>query len=238
MQTINQGIILYVFPFECVKLQQLGDDCVGVAIESANDAETMSQVDTITLVKRPIKQLTMLAVATPIPLNGMHVEHVDVSNEVNDGNIFNEVNAASTSTKRRYTFINRVPKQRTQPASAFYVSRESVERISCIDCCAKKCCQLIDRDVLMRIRQDFWGQSQESRTNYVYDVLSTAWHRDSTSKIKYQFRMNGVIFCCRAWYKMHGIPKTSFYRYREKFESGMCQYLHGNAGVLRRPTTY
>ena len=164
MQTINQGIILYVFPFECVNLQQLGDDCVGVAIESANDAETMSQVNSITLVKWPIKQLTMLdgsPLQRYVPLNGMHFEHDDVSNEgnegnvtteVDDGNVTNEVNAASTSTKRRYTFLNRVPKQRTQPASAFYVSRESVQRISCIDCCAKKCCQLINRDVLMRIR--------------------------------------------------------------------------------------
>ena len=43
-----------------------------------------------------------------------------------------------------------------------------------------------------------------------------------------------MIVCCRAWYEMHGIPKTSFYRYKEKFESGVCQYLHGNTGVLRR----
>ena len=88
MQTINQGIILYVFPFECVNLQQLGDDCVGVAIESADDAKTMSQVDSITLVKWPIKLLTMLdgsPLQRYVPLNGVHVEHDDVSNEGNDG---------------------------------------------------------------------------------------------------------------------------------------------------------
>ena len=43
-----------------------------------------------------------------------------------------------------------------------------------------------------------------------------------------------MIVCCRAWYEMHGIPKTSFYRYKEKFESGVFQYFHGNTGVLRR----
>ena len=114
------------------------------------------------------------------------------------------------------------------------MSCESIQRVSSIDCCARKCCQLVDRDVLMQIRQDFWGQSQESRANYVYDVLSTAWHRDSSQKIKYEYRLNGVIVCCKAWYEIHGIPKTSFYRYREKFESGVCQYVHGNTGVLRR----
>ena len=73
MQTINQGIILYVFPFECVNLEQLGDDCVGVAIESANDTKTMLQVDSITLVKWPIKQVTMLdgsPLQRYVPLNG------------------------------------------------------------------------------------------------------------------------------------------------------------------------
>ena len=33
---------------------------------------------------------------------------------------------------------------------------------------------------------------------------------------------------------MHGIPKTSFYHYKEKLEYGVCQYLHGNTRVLRR----
>ena len=33
---------------------------------------------------------------------------------------------------------------------------------------------------------------------------------------------------------MHGIPKASFYRYKENFESRVCQYLHGNTRVLSR----
>lgn len=60
LKTINHETILYVFPFECVNFQKLGDDCVGVAIESAYDFETMPQVDSITLVKWPIKQVMML----------------------------------------------------------------------------------------------------------------------------------------------------------------------------------
>ena len=51
---------MYVFPFECVNFQQLGDDSVGVAIESANGIEIMPQLDSITLVKWPIKQVMML----------------------------------------------------------------------------------------------------------------------------------------------------------------------------------
>ena len=113
MQTISQGTILYVFPFECVNFQQLGDDCVGVAIESANEFECMPQVDSITLVKWPIKQLTMMdgsPLQRYVPLSGMHADHDDVCNEDIDGNVPKNVNVASTSTKRCYTFINRIPK--------------------------------------------------------------------------------------------------------------------------------
>ena len=84
MRTINQGIILYVFPLECVNFQQLGDDCVGVAIENANEFESMPQVDSIILVKWLTKLLTMLdgsPLQCYVPLNGMHIEHANVCNE-------------------------------------------------------------------------------------------------------------------------------------------------------------
>ena len=222
MQILNEGVILYVFPYECVNFQELGDDCVGVGIERENASapfETMSQVGSITLVKWPIKQMTMLdgcPLQRYVPLHGMHAEHGHVSNEDNDGYVTNEVNVDPSSRKRRYTFINRIQKERAQPASKLYLSLESIQKVSCIDCCANKCCQLADRDMLMRVRQDFWGQTQQSRTNYVYDVLSICCQRnDSNQKMRYEFRLNGVTICCKAWYEMHGIPKTSFYLTRK-----------------------
>ena len=91
--------------------------------------------------------------------------------------------------------------------------------------------------MLMRVRQGFWGQCQESHTNYVYDVLSICLKQnmhDSNKKIQCEFRLNGVAICCKAWYEMHGVPKTSFYCYKEKFESGVRQYVQGNTWALRR----
>ena len=49
----------------------------------------------------------------------------------------------------------------------------------------------------MSVHQDYWGQSQETRTNYIYDTLSTSWYKDSnTHKLKYEFKLNGMIICC------------------------------------------
>ena len=33
---------------------------------------------------------------------------------------------------------------------------------------------------------------------------------------------------------MHGILKTSLYNHKKKFESRVCQYVHGNTGIVRR----
>ena len=57
---------------------------------------------------------------------------------------------------------------------------------------------------------------------------------DSNKKMRYEFRLNGFTICYKAWYEMHGIPKTFFYLYKEKFESGVRQYVHGNTSILRR----
>lgn len=32
-QSIGEGVILYVFPYDFINFEQLGDDCVGVGIE-------------------------------------------------------------------------------------------------------------------------------------------------------------------------------------------------------------
>ena len=100
-----------------------------------------------------------------------------------DENVANVANVASSSRKRCYTFINRVPKERSPLASSFYLTLEPAQAVSCIDCCEKRCCQLANCDALMRVCQDFWGQSQAARTNYVYDVLSMCWHQDLAKKI-------------------------------------------------------
>ena len=236
MQIVNEGTILYVFPNDYVNFQELGLDCVGVAIERANASnDYVVEIGSLNLVmKWPIKQITLLD-GSPlqrfVPLDGLHSRCADVPCEDNVQKDHSG-NAIQPSRKRRYTFINRMQKDRAPPASSIYLSIESVQRVSCIDCCARKCCQFADRDMVMRLRQEFWGESQKTRTNYVYDVLSICYQKDQ--KMRYQFKINGVVVCCRAWYELHGIPKTSFYRYKEKFENGVHQYVHGNTCTLRR----
>ena len=69
----------------------------------------------------------------------------------------------------------------------------------------------------------------------MYDSLLTSWRQNKTATKKdYVFSCNGKEVCCRAWYEIHGISKTSFYRYRVQFENGVRRSVHGNEGVIRK----
>ena len=72
----------------------------------------------------------------------------------------------------------------------------------------------------------------EDRINYVYNTLGSAQRRNPFGKVYYVFSFDGSDVCCRSWYEMHGIPKTSFYRYKEQFENGAKKFMHGNLGVI------
>ena len=61
-----------------------------------------------------------------VPLDGMHAEHGHVSNEDNDGNVTNVVNVSHASRKKRYTFVNKIQKERAQLASNIYWLLESI----------------------------------------------------------------------------------------------------------------
>ena len=63
-QIMYKGLILYVLLENCVNFEQLDENCVGVAVErivsQEHASENGSTIDSINLIKWPIKQITML----------------------------------------------------------------------------------------------------------------------------------------------------------------------------------
>ena len=155
---MHKGFILYVFPDNCVNFEQLGEDCIGVALEHMDRITTKNDVsndvDSIHLVKWPIKQTTTL---DKLPLQCyVAFDGVDIDDEQDTTEVpLIVVKAAPTSKKRSYTFINRKQKAREPLLSNSYISVESVQSVSLIDCCKKSCCQFADRDMVMSVRQDY-----------------------------------------------------------------------------------
>lgn len=151
-------------------------------------------IGSLNLCKWPNKQITLLD-GSPLQ------QYVPMDQDVSFDQLLNNqvlVNDAQTSKRRRYCFITRKPKLKDPPTSLFKMSMESVQQVSSIDCCETRYCQHADRDMLMTIRKNFWGSSLEARTNFVYAIFSMAWHRDLSGRVRYNFRVNGRVVCCRA----------------------------------------
>ena len=62
-QKIGEGVYMYVFPYDSVNFELLGDNNVGVGVDGTFDGEAsapMEVVYSIRLVIWPIEQITML----------------------------------------------------------------------------------------------------------------------------------------------------------------------------------
>ena len=210
-EKIGEVIIMYVYPHDLVNFAILGDDSIGIGIEGELEAElqpSMCDIGSIGLIKWPIKQVTILDGHTLL-------QYKDLQNtdDAFDMDLDHVVLVEPLSRKRKYSFQRRKPK-RTDIVLAKRtkkVSQEVIQLISTIDCCKSSCCQCASRDSLLTLRKDFWSQSLQKRTDYVYDTLGVAWHQNPSGKMDYVFSINGMVICCRAWYDMHSITKTSFY---------------------------
>ena len=84
----------------------------------------------------------------------------------------------------------------------------------------------------LRVRQLFWLKSFEERRQYgiavggQLHVLSTNWKRKYVT-------LEGKEVCGTAWYIIHGIPKSTYHNYIEKYKEGVLSSTHGNKGIKR-----
>ena len=75
------------------------------------------------------------------------------------------------------------------------------------------------------------GQGYSQRSTYLYDRISMAFGNDS-NKDTLEFVHDGKYVCGMAWYSIHGVSKTTFYRYNRRFfEGGKCAS-HGNTAII------
>ena len=55
-----------------------------------------------------------------------------------------------------------------------------------------------------------------------------------SQKDNFLFVHNGMHVCSMAWYIIHGISKTTFYRYKRRFIAGGKCVTHGNSAIIRK----
>ena len=130
--------------------------------------------------------------------------------------------------KAPYRFIVRIPS--LQQRNSLYVQKtadEEIRKVSSEKCYGSKCCQFFLQEKTLRVRQLFWVKSFEERCQYGIAVdrqlhaVGVKWKR------KY-ITLEGVEVCGTVRYIFHGIPKSTYHNYIEKYKEGVFSSMHGN----------
>ena len=82
------------------------------------------------------------------------------------------------------------------------------------------------------VRQKFYLKSFEDRWEYGIAVGGQLHSVAGDRKRKF-VTLEGAEVCACAWYKIHGIPKSTFHSYIDKYIIDVVSGTHGNKGVKR-----
>ena len=151
-------------------------------------------------------------------------------------NINGDILQDSTSKKRRYNMVNRIPSKRVRnlAKSNEKCSWENVLAVATVECCRRQCCQLTRRESVARARFLVWGGTCSNRMTLSYDKIGTLMEVKAPNLRKAKLiPLDGGLVCQKAWYTIHGISRATFFRYKCEQATGAVIARHGNTGSFR-----
>ncbi|CAC5388908.1 MED10 [Mytilus coruscus] len=88
--------------------------------------------------------------------------------------------------------------------------------------CERKCTtkKFYGRKVIKKLRTLYWTLDTEDRDQWFSGKFEDFQpSSESTCNQRFTFRISGNVVCQQAWLQEHGITKSSFYRYRTKWQN-------------------
>ena len=135
--------------------------------------------------------------------------------------------------KARYRFLVRT--RSTACKESHYARKttdKEIQKVSAQKCCSSGCCQFFPRQSTLIVRRKFWVKTFEERQEYGIAVGGQLRRVDGNKKRKY-ITLEGVEVCGTAWYIIHGLSKSCYHNYIDKYQQGVVSTTHGNRGVRR-----
>ena len=264
MQKLGEGVILLVHPYEAINFTELGESRLGIILEKPlhnipDSSSHLLDLPHLSLIPWPIKQLTfengesLKSTDTNVDTWACDAEDVNElliqedsdsschtmgdTNEIDSSPSDDEQQNAITqrffSGKRRHVRRVRIVKTNQNPAYSKRCTTIYVQKVAIVDFCNKKCCQMGDRGKIMDTRLELWGQDYSQRSTYIYDNISISFRKNPKNDT-FEFVHNGMYVCSMAWYTIHDVSKTTFYRYKRRFLEGAKCASHGNTAIIRK----
>ena len=135
--------------------------------------------------------------------------------------------------KAAYRFVVRKPKgvDRLSQYNA-KTADDEVRKVSSERCCLKHCSQTFLQAFTRTVRQIFYLKSFDEKREYGIAAGGQMHSVHGDCRRKY-LTLHGVEVCTTAWYLIHGIPKSTFHSYVQRYNEGVLSTTHGNRGCKR-----
>ena len=141
-------------------------------------------------------------------------------------------NRKSQKDVRRYESTREREEPEMPPKKEWLLTPESILEVSTESCCAKNCCQPFPRDQIEIVRTQLHVLDGVYEKKKSLPEANRQIHKDAHGK--QWITLKGREVCPKAWWIIHGILKSTFYRYKEESMVGKQATAHGNVG-LKKP---
>jgi hypothetical protein len=254
---IAKGMIVNVYEDDMVEGETLGEMDFGVCVEEIHGNCERCRIGDKSihcLVRWPINKLVdnkgeMLRVKEKFKEPPKEMVIWDVIEDTSplekcDGDLYNEKNVESNDmhVTRPYKKIKRVMATKKVAECQTRTDEEKeIRLLAADDCCKQDCLQHVDRKAIAVARRSMEHINKNGIREFVLNSLlsntvMSKSHGHGLSpivrKVK-DMRFNGNIICKKAWYKIHKIPQSTFYKYQHYFQHGHIKAIHGNTNTCK-----
>ena len=109
---------------------------------------------------------------------------------------------------------------------------DEVRKVSSERCCSKHCSQTFLQALTRIVPQIFYLKSFDEKREYGI-AAGGQMHLVHGDRRRKYLTLHGVEVCATAWYLIHGIPKSTFHSYVQRYNEGVLSTVHGNKGCKR-----
>ena len=107
-----------------------------------------------------------------------------------------------------------------------------MRKVSSERCCLKHCCQIFPQALTLIVHQIFYLKSFKERREYGIVARGRMHSINGDCRRKY-LTLHGLEVCATMWYLIHGIPKSTFHSYVQRYNEGVLSTAHGNTDCKR-----
>ena len=109
------------------------------------------------------------------------------------------------------------------------LSLDVVKEVITLTCCGHHYCQIYPWDKTKWLMTKYWSISFKAKCKYAYAIIDQLHQKEG--EVRLYITTGGVEVCKNAWWKIHGISKSTHMVYKQCLEVGHVSFMRENIGV-------